>query len=207
MTEADHMIIALRAIAPGGKLKHDEIPMINALVAKWVARFEAARTLSAPSWITTGRALIGQKEIPGPKHNSWIAKGWARLGATWFNDDETPWCGFFIAHCLDANGLPYPMKGEFARALAWSKYGKSVSPQVGAIGVKQRSGGGHVFFIIGETPDGLFFKALEGNANNQVRIGDVRKSDVISVRWPAICPETKIPLPVMPAGTIATTEA
>lgn len=171
---------------------------------------DAPATLDPP-WVTVGRTLIGQREIPGPRHNSWIASGWARLGAKWFNDDETPWCGFFVAHCLDAAGMPYPAGGTFARALAWKDYGRGLtSPAVGAIGVKGRAGGGHVFFIVGETADKRYFKVLEGNANNMVRIGDVAKADVLAIRWP---PAAAVPLPkdrrlpVMTRGAIAESEA
>ncbi|MCJ8159903.1 TIGR02594 family protein [Sphingomonas sp. LaA6.9] len=160
-----------------------------------------------PQWIRVARPLIGQREIPGPQHNGWIAKGWARLGAGWFNDDETPWCGFFVAHCMDAAGLPYPAKGEFARAAAWASYGIACPAQLGAIGVKKRDGGNHVFFIVGETPDKRFFKALGGNQSNRVNVMDIAKSDVYAIRWPASMPLAGIALPVMPAGTISRNEA
>lgn len=209
---ADRIAIALRSLAPNGRLVPPEVPHINALAASFAQRAEAeAVAIVDPKWIEVARSLIGQREIPGPRHNSWIATGWARLGARWFNDDETPWCGFFVAHCLEAAGMPYPGRGEFARALAWSSYGRGLQrAAVGAIGVKKRRGGGHVFFIIGETPDKRFFKVIEGNANNMVRIGDVLKADVIAIRWPPAdmieLPASRI-LPVMDFGTIAETEA
>lgn len=207
-TQADNIAVALRAIAPEGKLKANEIPLINDLGALWEARVAPTvpRAEAEPAWITVGRRLIGTREIPGPQHNNWIAKGWARLGAGWFRDDETPWCGFFIAHCLDAVGLPFPSGGLFARAKRWATWGVPCSPRLGAIGVKSRVGGGHVFFIVGETADGRFFKALEGNANNMVRIGDIPKNVVTDIRWPQGSELRLIPLPVLPAGTIAKTE-
>lgn len=160
-----------------------------------------------PAWLTVGRALIGTKEVPGPTHNSFIAKGWARLGAGWFKDDETPWCGFFVAHCIDAAGLPYPGRGEFARALSWAGYGVACTPRPGAIGVKTRNGGGHVFFILGETADGRRFVVLEGNADNMVRIGSVAKVDVIAMRWPLRVLQHDTPLPKLAAGSVSTSEA
>lgn len=208
---------AVRDAAPQGLFNDDGniLALDNLLDAFKVPRAggppAAPSARSEPAWITIGRALIGTREIPGPQHNSWIAKGWARLGAGWFNDDETPWCGFFVAHCLDAAGLAFPGKGQFARALAWKTYGRGLaSPAVGAIGVKGRAGGGHVFFIVGETPDKRFFKVLEGNANNMVRIGDVAKADVLAIRWPAAplpLPAKPRALPVMAKGTIAVSEA
>jgi uncharacterized protein (TIGR02594 family) len=205
-SQSDLIAGALRAIAPEGKLKANEVPLINQIAALWEKRITLAQPVELP-WIRIGRALVGTKEIPGPQHNSWIAKGWARLGATWLNTDESPWCGFFVAHCLDAVSLSYPKGGMFARALSWATYGVACSPRVGAIGVKKRAGGGHVFFIVGITPDGQFYKALEGNANNMVRIGDVRVSDVIAVRWPVGIEVVNLGLPVHPKGEIASTEA
>lgn len=168
----------------------------------------AAAIASAPlPWLAVARSLIGQREIPGPQHNGWIAKGWARLGATWFNDDETPWCGFFVAHCIDAAGLAYPGKGEFARAASWASWGVASRPVVGAVAVKKRPGGNHVFFLVGETADRRFFKGLGGNQGNMVSIVDIPKSDVYAIRWPAGVPLMLAPLPIMAKGTIATSEA
>ena len=165
-------------------------------------------TLATQSaWIVVALSLVGQREIPGPKHNSWIAKGWARLGAGWYNDDETPWCGFFVAHCMDAAGLPYPRGGRFASAAAWADYGVKCEPQVGAIGVKKRPGGNHVFFIVGQTSCKRYYKALGGNQSNAVNTMDIAKSDVFAIRWPAGVPQLNIPLPIMPRGVISTNEA
>lgn len=166
-----------------------------------------AVSASEPPWLTTARSLIGTRETVGPQHNSWIAKGWARLGAGWFSDDETPWCGFFVAHCIEAAGLPIPAKGEFARALCWASYGVACTPRVGAIGVKKRDGGNHVFFIVGETPDKRFFKCLGGNQGNCVCIIDIEKSDVFAIRWPAGVLQHDLPLPRMAAGKVSSNEA
>ncbi len=157
------------------------------------------------AWITAGRAKIGKREIVGPRHNSWIARGWAKLGAGWYKDDETPWCGFFVADCLNEAGLPYPK--NYPAAASFKTHGTSCLPRLGAIGVKSRKGGNHVFFIVGQTADGLFFKALGGNQSNAVNIVDIRKTDVDSIRWPAgaALPATVF-LPVITAGTASGSE-
>lgn len=159
-----------------------------------------------PKWITAARALIGTREIPGPKSNSLVAGWWAKLHAPWFNDDATPWCGLFVAHCIDAAGLPYPDKGSFARALRWATWGTPVTARLGVIGVKSRVGGGHVFFIVGETSDKRYFKALGGNQGDMVCIEDIPKSDVTAIRWPQGAAPGDTMLPVLPAGTISTKE-
>lgn len=158
-----------------------------------------------PPWITIARGKIGQREIKGPKHNSWIAKGWARLGAGWYNDDETPWCGFFVADCLDAAGLEYPK--NFPAAASFRTYGIPCRPQIGAIGVKVRPGGNHVFFIVGETADRQYYKALGGNQSNAVTIMDIRKSETDAIRWPSKSAMMITGLPVLPAGIVSRNEA
>lgn len=212
MSNADKIAAALRAIAPEQRLLQAEVPYINSIGSLWDAREAAAvkpqQPSADPAWIAAGRKYIGQREIKGPQHNSWIAKGWALLGAGWFNDDETPWCGYFVARCLYDAGLTYPK--DFPRAKAYATFGTACPAQLGAIGVKNRAGGGHVFFIVGETPDRKNFKVLEGNANDMVRIGDIPKSAVTDIRWPAGVPvpaRSAIYLPVLPAGTISKSEA
>src|SRR5690606_13431972 len=111
---------------------------------------------------------------------------WQRLGAKWYNDDETPWCGGFIAWCLNEAGLPYPK--NFPAAASFRDYGTECLPQLGAIGVKSRKGGNHVFIIVGETADKRYFKALGGNQSDAVNIMDILKSDVTAVRWPPSVP-------------------
>lgn len=158
-----------------------------------------------PAWITAARRRIGEGEIRGPKHNSWIAKGWARLGAGWYNDDETPWCGFFVADCLSSAGLPYPK--NFPAAASFRTWGSPVKAQLGAIGVKVRPGGNHTFFIVGETPDKQFFKALGGNQSNAVNIMDIRKSETDAIRWPQGAAAMVTGLPVLPPGRISRNES
>lgn len=158
-----------------------------------------------PVWVAIGRQLIGQREVPGPKHNNWIADGWARLGAGWFNDDETPWCGFFVAHCIDAAGLPYPRGGLFARAKAWLDWGRTSKAVLGAVVVFGRAGGGHVGFLVGESPTNYY--VLGGNQSNAVNIMPIAKSRALGCRWPASLPATNVPLPKMSGGTVSRNEA
>lgn len=162
-------------------------------------------SLGEPSWVTVGRRLTGAREIPGPCHNSWISKGWARLGAGWYNDDETPWCGFFVAHCMDAVGHPYPGKGLFARAKAWLDWGKASKPVLGAVAVFGRDGGGHVGFLVGESSSNWY--VLGGNQANCVSIAPIAKSRALGFRWPLSVPASSTPLPRMSGGTISKNEA
>lgn len=157
-----------------------------------------------PAWLVEARALMGTREIVGPKHNSWIVKGWARLGAAWFNDDETPWCGLFVAHCINAAGLPYPAKGQFARALAWKDWGQACQPIVGAVAVFGRTGGGHVGFAVGESAGHIY--VLGGNQSNAVNIMPIAKDRLVGFRWPSGVVMSTAKLPPMSGGTVSRNE-
>lgn len=183
----------------GAPLTQEHVQAINAIM------YPPKPAPAGLPWIDAARSKIDEREVPGPGHNSWIAAGWAKLGAGWFNDDETPWCGFFVAWALKQAGLPYPK--EFPRAASYRTYGTACAPQLGAIGVKARKGGNHVFFIVGETPDKHYFKALGGNQSSAVNIMDIAKSDVDAIRWPPGTPIANTGLPVMPAGQISRNEA
>ncbi len=163
---------------------------------------------SEPAWLKAARSKIGEREIPGPKHNQWILGFWQKLGAPWIKTDDADgaWCGGFVAWCLHEAGLPYPK--NYPAAGSFADWGMACKPRVGAIGVKSRKGGNHVFLIVGETKDKTAYKALGGNQGNQVSIIDILKSDVTAVRWPtgAVLPEFG-PLPVLPKGTIGASEA
>lgn len=208
MTTATKIADTLRAIAPDRKLAGADVPLIDKMAAQWDARAPMATPTADPLWIVKARTKIGEREVVGPKHNNWIASGWAKLGAKWFNDDETPWCGFFVAWALNEAGLTYPK--EFPRAASFATYGTACPAQLGAIGVKARTGGNHVFFIVGITADRKYYKALGGNQSNMVNIVDIPVAQVNHIRWPsgvAVPARSALYLPTMVAGTIAGREA
>ncbi|TXH79697.1 MAG: TIGR02594 family protein [Rhizobium sp.] len=204
MTTADLIVRLLRPEAPDQKFTQGEVDLINALAASWNERSGVRPRAPDPAWVRIGRSDIGQREIVGPKNNPWIAKGWAKLGWGGYNDDETPWCGFAVADWLHRAGLPYPK--AFPSAASYATYGEAVKPMLGAIGVKKRKGGNHVFIIVGITPGGRYYKALGGNQGNMVNIVDIAVDDVNFVRWPKGQPFTNY-LPVLPRGTISKSEA
>lgn len=175
----------------------------NLLDALKVPRAGQAAAPKEPAWLVEARAMIGQKEIPGPKHNAWITSAWKRLGAGWFTDDETPWCGLFVAHCIEKAGLPFPK--TFPRALAWAEWGKACQPAVGAVVVFKRSGGGHVGFLVGESATNFY--VLGGNQGNAVNITPIAKNRAAAFRWPASLPAPAAGLPLMSGGVVSTNEA
>lgn len=158
-----------------------------------------------PKWLTEARSKIGLTEIQGPRHNQFIAQGWKRLGAGWFTDDETPWCGLFVAHCIEAAGLPFPKM--FPRAKSWASWGKPSTACLGAVVVFGRSGGGHVGFLVGENSANYY--VLGGNQRNQVNIMPIAKARLVrgGIRWPKGMANPDIDLPRMTGGIVSVNEA
>lgn len=135
-----------------------------------------------PEWFKIARSYNGLREVPGPKHNPVILRWLEKLNA-WWRDDETPWCGVFVAHCMQASKLPYPKL--YMRAKAWSDYGARLQPHLlapGAILVFDRAGGGHVGFYVGE--DATHYHVLGGNQANAVNIMRLAKGRLTASRWP-----------------------
>lgn len=136
----------------------------------------------APAWVVEATKHIGLKEIAGPKHNPTILS-WIKNLSGWFTDDETPWCGTFVAQCLKESGRGYPK--HWYRALAYADYGTRLAkPAYGCIGVMGRTGGGHVTFIVGETKDGKYLVGLGGNQSNAVNLMKFPKSRFTAFVWP-----------------------
>lgn len=63
--------------------------------------------ISEPAWLIEARRHIGVREIKGPQHSGRIL-GWLDELKAWWHDDETAWCGVFVAHCMHAAGVPLP---------------------------------------------------------------------------------------------------
>lgn len=138
--------------------------------------------MNEPKYLTVARGYIGTREVPGPKHNG-VIRGWlSKLGA-WWHDDETPWCGVFVAACLQEAGLPYPK--AYYRARSYVDYGEWVPcTRLGAVVVLSRTGGGHVGFLTGRTADGAFLRVLGGNQGNMVCEAWFEASRVVDSRCP-----------------------
>ncbi|WP_380784778.1 TIGR02594 family protein [Sphingomonas sp. R86521] len=140
-----------------------------------------------PTWLKTARAKLGTKEAAGSANSSTIL-GWAqRLGTKVlgmiYNADSVPWCGVFVAYCLQNDGIdPAPIA---VRATSWATWGQALRPErlaPGAILVFERKGGGHVGFYTGE--DAAAYHVLGGNQGNAVTTARIAKSRCIARRWP-----------------------
>lgn len=138
--------------------------------------------MSEPLWMEEARRHLGVAEVPGAKTAPVIARWLQRLKA-WWADDETPWCGVFVAACLGAYGFALPVHWMRARAfLAWGlPLGK---PVVGCIAVFERPGGGHVGFVVGQDRRGRLL-VLGGNQGDKVSIAVFDRNRVVGYRWPS----------------------
>ena len=130
---------------------------------------KAISDLDAPNHVKIALKEIGIYEIKGPGHHPRILE-YMKATTGKYSDDETPWCGAFIAWvCRKANiGVPFAYP---ERAKAWLAFGTEIGqPVMGAIAVKSRKGGGHVNIVVGMTPQGKLW-CVGGNQNDQVNLG------------------------------------
>ena len=134
-------------------------------------------------WIVEARRYVGMAEIPGKQHNPTI-QNWLRTLKAWWSDDETPWCGTFVAYCCRVAGRDVPK--DWFRALAWAEAGERLTaPAYGCIAVFSRTGGGHVGFVVGRDRSGNLM-ILGGNQGNKVSIAKFSKDRVVAYIWPSV---------------------
>jgi uncharacterized protein (TIGR02594 family) len=150
--------------------------------------------MSAPRWVHVGRKYLGLTEVPGKVHNPVIVNWLASLRA-WWREDETPWCGTFVAAVLRESGVA--IAPQWYRARAWLDWGLRLhAPTLGCVVVFERAGGGHVGFVVGRDAAGRLM-VLGGNQSNRVSIAPFDMSRVLGYRWPSSEPlsaEFSIPL-------------
>ena len=133
-------------------------------------------------WLAEANKYIGQREIKGSQHNPLILSWLQNLKAWWAND-ETPWCGVFVANALKnaERGIPT----HWYRAIDYLNYGTSLTrPAYGCIVIFTREGGGHVGFIVGKDKKGNLM-VLGGNQGDAVNIKPFSVSRVSGYRWPS----------------------
>ncbi len=147
---------------------------------------EAFTIPPAIPWLEAAYNLIGTQEQPGAGSNEAII-GWAEnLELYSYDDDDIPWCGLFVAHCIGSQmpeeGLPNNPLG----ARQWENFGVDISPRLGAIMIFWRGSRdgwqGHVGFYWAE--DDVAYHILGGNQSNSVSITRVAKDRLLSARWP-----------------------
>ena len=154
------------------------------------------------AWMIEAKKHVGLREIKGAKHNATIQEWLKELGA-WWTDDETAWCGVFVAICLKRAGLKRGLANSRAKTYVkgdkagsgfypYNWYGageyrieggrKLDKPCYGCVAVKSRKGGNHVTFVAGITADGRLV-CLGGNQSDSVSYAVYRESDFDSFMW------------------------
>lgn len=158
-------------------------------------------------WLEEAKRHVGVAEVPGKEHSPIIA-GWLQGLRAWWLDDETPWCGVFVAHCFRTAGLELPK--HWYRAKGWLEWGAVLSPLpvVGCVVVFERQGGGHVGIVVGRDQEGRLM-VLGGNQGNKVTVAPFDQVRVVGYRWPpGVLPPVPAPLPVIKSsGGVSTNEA
>lgn len=154
-------------------------------------------TMSDVPWIAEAKRHIGVAEIPGAQTSGAIA-GWLHALRAWWNDDETPWCGVFVAYVFRILGIAIPK--HWMRARAWLDWGEPLpAPQYGCVVIFERpGGGGHVGFVVGLTPKGRVM-VLGGNQGNRVSIAPFNPARALGYRMPPGAPLGRIPMPIIAA--------
>jgi uncharacterized protein (TIGR02594 family) len=151
-----------------------------------------------PYWVQSARHYIGLREIPGVKTAPTLAR-WLRELRAWWGDDETPWCGVFVAAMFRQGGHSLPK--HWYRARAWLDWGVPCSPVPGCVvvfnGGPKRPGAGHVGFLVGRDERGRLM-VLGGNQGNSVNVAPFDPARVLGDRWPSnTAPPASTTLPLL----------
>ena len=163
-------------------------------------------------WLQEAFGLRGTSEHVGPGSNREIID-WANdLKLKGYNDDDIPWCGLFVGHCVGSQLPEEVLPVNPLGARNWAKFGRETKPTFGAVMVFWRkskaSFEGHVGFYWAE--DGDAFHVLGGNQSNAVTITRVGRDRLLNARWPLTAPDpdpTAGPRRATAAGQLSKNEA
>ena len=153
---------------------------------------------STLEYINIAKGETGTVEWHGEADNPEVMK-YHHSVATWFEDDETPWCASYVNWVMEEAGYTTV---NSARALDWLKFGQESEPVFGAISVKTRYNkegqavGGHVAFLVAEDKD--YYYMLGGNQADSVKISKYRKQGWRGFRVPLDYEFDKYILPKSP---------
>jgi len=163
--------------------------------------------MTEPAHLAIARKYIGTKETKGGSHTARILGWWKAIRRGGIKDDETPWCAAFVGGVLEESGI---MSSRFESAASYLKWGVPVAkPVLGCVVVFQRTGGGHVGFVVGIDAAGHLM-VLGGNQGDMVKISPFDRARVVGYRMP---PGWTVPLaiPALPLlssdGKVSTNEA
>jgi len=171
-----------------------------------------ARSVDAMPWLVEARRLIGTREIAGKRNNS-VIMNWAERLGVWYPNDETAWCGLFVAHCIGSQLPDEAMPTNPLGARNWATFGHKCGIVTGAIAVfwrGKRSGWqGHVGFVTGYDAKRKRLRILGGNQGNTVREDWLSEDRLLATRWPltALPPSGGVDTASSAGAAVSTNEA
>jgi uncharacterized protein (TIGR02594 family) len=125
-------------------------------------------------WMKTAIGEIGVAEVAGSTRANPKILEYFKASKYWGTDDsgaKNAWCGSFAAWVFQKHGYT-PVSKAF-RAREWKNFGKSIGePLYGALGIKSRTGGGHVSFVVGKNKAGDKLFMLGGNQDDKVQVSE-----------------------------------
>lgn len=140
-------------------------------------------------WYAEAWRLLGITEVGGPGDNQ-VILAWAKDLGIPYSEDETPWCGLFVAHCVGSQLAEEPLPSGPLGARNWGRFGNEVKPQPAAVMVfwrgNKNGANGHVGFYAGE--DDTHFHVLGGNQSDKVCVTRIMKDRLLHARWPSTVP-------------------
>lgn len=146
---------------------------------------DPAASPDAMPWLVEARRLMGVKEASGKANNPTIMD-WAEQLDIAYPNDEVPWCGLFVAHCIGATLPREPLPSNPLGARNWASFGDACPLADGAVAVFWRGSKagwlGHVGIVVGQTASTI--ELLGGNQSNQVSVVQMPKSRLLATRWP-----------------------
>lgn len=156
------------------------------------------------TWLDEARKYIGLKEIQGERHEPKILQWWKAIRRSGIKSDEVPWCAAFVGGCLEAVGI---VSSRYESAKSYLTWGQELAaPVYGCIVVFERSGGGHVGFVVGEDSTGGRLMVLGGNQHDMVSIAPFDRTRVAGYRWPSAIPLPGEALPQLASAQASSQE-
>lgn len=159
-----------------------------------------------PPWVLEAKRKMGLHEV---RDNAELKKYLKSDGHTLGDPAKLPWCGDFIETVIAVTLPNEPVITNPYWARNWLKFGVEIAkdqPVMGAIGIVERDGGGHVFIVVGQ--DKTHLHALGGNQSNSISIVRIEKKRLLGLRHPSTyeIPSLVLPFTVF-SGQISTNEA
>lgn len=142
-------------------------------------------------WYDWALGELGQKEIPGSKHNERIV-WYGKFVSLDISDDETAWCSCFVNAAMQYAGGFKGTKSATARSwLNWDEgYPvKLADARVSDIAILQRGNSswqGHVAFVAKKYDGSGFLELLGGNQQNSVSIAKYSVNKLLGIRRPRV---------------------